>query len=318
MITVTVTSDSSVPELHMARRAIIEMIELRSDVALGVANVDKRWKPSVEEFKVPPKSEFITAEMIKAYAITTNCSTVKAEHDLNNGGSVHIQDNDYVTAITPDGVSHVSRPSQNEIFNATELAETETLGKPVCSTVDASQSMTAHADTQVNTSLPEPTSVFGQPAQTTVNVASLAVPLSELHAHDADGIKWDKRIHSSSKELNKDGTWRKRRGVDDALVAQVEAELRRAPLPEAELNQPKFVELPSTLQPVTHVDVTPTVGTMTFTELLDGVTKAMVAGQLSQATIAEALKSVGLEALPHLLGNPTSIPAFREALGGVV
>lgn len=200
------------------------------------------------------------------------------------------------------------------IFNATELAEAETMGKSVCSTVDASQSTTAPGDIQVNTSLPEPTSVFGQAAQTAANVANHAVPLSELHAHDVDGIKWDKRIHSSSKELNKDGTWRKRRGVADELVRQIEAELRG-------VKPPLLTEtLVTTAVSVDH----PTVGAsvpssvMSFTELLDGVTKAMVAGQLSQATIAEALKSVGLEALPHLLGKPELIPAFREALGGIV
>lgn len=44
---------------------------------------------------------------------------------------------------------------------------------------------------------------------------------------DADGLPWDSRIHSSNKEKKTDGTWRKRRGMNDAaLIAQVEAELR--------------------------------------------------------------------------------------------
>lgn len=263
MINIHVSSDSNLDDLNIAKSIIVQLInriELRGDAKLGVANVDKRWKPSVdeicEEFKVPAPT-----------------------------------------------------------FNATELAEAEQLGKPACSTVDASQSTTAHADTTVNTSLPAPTSVFGQPAQTTENVANPAVHLTSDPVVDVDGLLWDKRIHSSSKELNKDGTWRKRRGVDDELVRSVEAELRgehSAPVP-----QPK--------PPVDHshegetpvfTAIIPT--EMTFTELLDGVTKAMVAGTLSQATIAAALDSVGLTALPHLLGNTALIPAFREALGGVV
>lgn len=192
-------------------------------------------------------------------------------------------------------------------FNAAELAEAETLGKPVASTVDVSQSTTAPVDTTVNISTPTPQSVFGQPAQNTENVANHAVPLSELHAHDVDGIKWDKRIHSSSKELNKDGTWRKRRGVDDALVRSVEAELRGTPVSHGS-------PIP---QVIAEIDYAP-VSEMTFAELLDGVTKAMVSGQLNQATIVAALDSVGLTALPHLLGNTALIPAFRTALGGVV
>lgn len=392
MITVTVTSDSSVPELRVAERTLADLIKLAME------------KPTLSEiaeyFKVPPKSEFIgtsvhkvvvdeiaeqakaefiTAEMVKSYAITTNCSTVKAEHDLNNGGSVHIQDNDYVTAITPDGVSHVSRPSNSQIFNSTELAEAETLGKPVCSTVDASQSTTAPVDIQANTSLPEPTSVFGQPAQTAANVANPAAPATDDLAADADGLTWDSRIHSSSKEFNKDGTWRKRRGVNTDLVMQVEAELRQrvlvtkalanvkspttyvdqaqklvdkltqyevvspidekfklvtpttdegltlteekqvtvisAPKPPASDPYTTPQEVP---QPVMQANPLPTGGSMTFSELLDGVTKAMVAGQLTQARITEALKSIGIEALPHLIARTDLIPAFREALGGVV
>lgn len=43
---------------------------------------------------------------------------------------------------------------------------------------------------------------------------------------DKNGFPWDDRIHSGNKAFVADGTWRKRRGVDDALVAQVEVELR--------------------------------------------------------------------------------------------
>lgn len=309
MITVTVTSDSDERELRAASRLIDDFLSFRADK--DAERVELRGNNPTH---------------VKIYADTANVSIKEAETALCNGGRVEIWGtfNENVSIFTPNGEEIHTTP----IFNATELAEADRLsqdkaiydnpnelGKPVCSTVDASQSTTAHVDTQVDTSLPEPTSVFGQPAQTTANEANRAVPLSELHAHDADGIKWDKRIHSSSKELNKDGTWRKRRGVDDALVAQVESELRgehSAPVP-----QPK--------PPVDHSHegetpvFTATIPTeMTFMELLDGVTKAMVAGQLSQAKITEALATIGLTALPNLLGNPALIPAFREALGGVV
>jgi hypothetical protein len=42
---------------------------------------------------------------------------------------------------------------------------------------------------------------------------------------DARGMTYDTRIHSASKNLNKDGTWRYKRGVDKALIESVEAEL---------------------------------------------------------------------------------------------
>ena len=48
---------------------------------------------------------------------------------------------------------------------------------------------------------------------------------------DCNGIRWDKRVHSSGKNLQKDGSWRKRRGVDLKLLAEVEAEQKAAAQP---------------------------------------------------------------------------------------
>lgn len=46
---------------------------------------------------------------------------------------------------------------------------------------------------------------------------------------DAEGLPWDKRIHSDAAERKtQKGVWKKRRGVQDAVVTQVEAELRAA------------------------------------------------------------------------------------------
>lgn len=54
---------------------------------------------------------------------------------------------------------------------------------------------------------------------------------------DADGLPWDGRIHSGpadKRPKNADGRWRSKRGVDDATIAAVTAELRQvmgAPAP---------------------------------------------------------------------------------------
>lgn len=53
-------------------------------------------------------------------------------------------------------------------------------------------------------------------------------PADEPPEFDASGLPWDGRIHSESRALVADGTWRKRRGVDAEIVKQVEAELRGA------------------------------------------------------------------------------------------
>lgn len=51
-------------------------------------------------------------------------------------------------------------------------------------------------------------------------------PVVEL---DAEGLPWDARIHGKAKKQTvKEKTWKKIKGVDKAVVAQVEAELRAA------------------------------------------------------------------------------------------
>lgn len=40
---------------------------------------------------------------------------------------------------------------------------------------------------------------------------------------DSRGVPWNKKIHASSKEKNKDGTWRVRRGADKAEVMKIES-----------------------------------------------------------------------------------------------
>ena len=51
-------------------------------------------------------------------------------------------------------------------------------------------------------------------------------PAADATGVDADGLPWDERIHAPSKVQNKDGTWRKKKKLEDAFVAGVEAELR--------------------------------------------------------------------------------------------
>lgn len=69
-------------------------------------------------------------------------------------------------------------------------------------------------------------------------------------ATDKNGLPWDERIHAGTKALNGDDTWKKRRGVDDATVAAVTAELTGAapaPTPQSEPTpEPTPAPVPST------------------------------------------------------------------------
>lgn len=51
---------------------------------------------------------------------------------------------------------------------------------------------------------------------------------TQAPAVDSDGVPWDDRIHAPSKAQNKDDTWRKKKKLDPAFVASVEAELKSA------------------------------------------------------------------------------------------
>ena len=89
------------------------------------------------------------------------------------------------------------------------------------------------------TVVPTPT-----PATVTVTVTNNTDDTVEVEtvndappATDKNGLPWDERIHAGTKALNADGTWKKRRGVDDATVAAVTAELTGsapAPTPQPE------------------------------------------------------------------------------------
>lgn len=103
-----------------------------------------------------------------------------------------------------------------------------------------------------------PESDQGSVGQDVVKSASATMAASQAKEHDggyepfqvaADdieldsaGMPWDARIHASTKTKVKDGTWKKMRGVDEDLVAEVEAELAAAPEPEVEPTEEPAVE----------------------------------------------------------------------------
>lgn len=212
-------------------------------------------------------------------------------------------------------VNSIKRDYVEPTFNKQELAEAEALAqdptaifgkKPDApSTVDAVASSTVLEVTSDNTSLPAPTTVFGQNVQTPVSEVSHVAPPTANPAVPVDsaGMVWDARIHSSSREKVKDGTWRKKRGVDATLVTQVEAEIRSV---QAIVPAPTLAAVPDA-----PVD-------MTFNQLLDAIVEGKVAGTITQAQIDEALQATGVRVLPDLMINPALIPTFRTLLGGVV
>lgn len=85
-----------------------------------------------------------------------------------------------------------------------------------------------------NAAIPPPppndaASVFGAtnvtPAQVPDDARDDAPTMPPAHL-DTNGLPWDARIHAATRTANKDGSWKKKKGADEALVAQVVDELR--------------------------------------------------------------------------------------------
>lgn len=113
---------------------------------------------------------------------------------------------------------------------------------------------------------------------------------------DRSGLPWDERIHSSSKNFTADGSWRKKRGVDDALVAQVEGQLKQVmslPAPAA----PAAAAVPPPPPPAGPALV-PTPANMddrqAYINLVGSVSKALQTAKLTQEELQAVLTKHGL------------------------
>lgn len=159
---------------------------------------------------------------------------------------------------------------------------------------------------------PAPAAASSGPAPAGTPAAPAGVEL------DSDGLPWDSRIHSGSKgKLAKTKQWKKKRGVDPALVEQVEAELKAAmsaspanPVePSAEAHTPTPAPAPA---PPAEKPAAPSGAITTFPALMQKIT----AQGVPQADVTAAVNKQGLQALPLLAARPDLIPAVAATLFG--
>jgi hypothetical protein len=138
---------------------------------------------------------------------------------------------------------------------------------------------------------------------------TLTAPLSGGVALDKAGFPWDERIHASTKTFNADGTWRKKRGIDATTISTVEAELRLlmaipspAPAPVAAVPPPPGSPAVPAVPAVPAPPAAPDQADLRsqFVALVGRASAAIQAGKLSQAEMASACATVGIEALPKL------------------
>jgi hypothetical protein len=144
--------------------------------------------------------------------------------------------------------------------------------------------------------------VFGKMASIpdlTINPTVTSPVVLTSNTIDSSGLPWDARIHSGTRGLNGDGTWRLKRGVSKPEVEQVTAELRKLmaiPSPGPQLVQ---------AAPVAPVAPPPPVPTVTdrhqkFVALFGRVIAATSEGKLTDEQTRTCLQSIGIPTLPQL------------------
>lgn len=155
------------------------------------------------------------------------------------------------------------------------------------------------------------------------------IPSDALPTVDAQGLPWDARIHAETKALNKDGTWRRRRNLDPAILEVVEPELRgqtaapaAVPLPPAPVAAPPPPPPPPPsppippLPPVSSVPPAPsaTAAAHTYESFMREVNVAMMSGKLEIMAVKAACDELGLANLLALEGRPDLLPAISNRL----
>lgn len=130
---------------------------------------------------------------------------------------------------------------------------------------------------------------------------------------DSAGMLWDARIHASTKATIQDGTWKKRRGVEPAVVAEVEAQLRTA----------AAIPVPARLAPAAgwpfptgnpHAGAPPA---PTFGSMMVFITERIQSKALTQEQVTAVVQSLGLQSINLVMSRTDLIPAIMDALRAI-
>lgn len=177
------------------------------------------------------------------------------------------------------------------------------------------------------------------PAPPVVPVAPLAaapapVVIPPGVALDTEGLPWDARIHAATKTKVANGSWKKKKGTDPALVATVIAELRAVmglPVPAGPLAAtpypfpvpPVVPAAPVPVPPVAAVPVAPQppaapVAITTFAQLMGYISAQIAAGKWSHPETLTACQANGITALPLLASRPDLVPGVAGTIAAMI
>lgn len=126
---------------------------------------------------------------------------------------------------------------------------------------------------------------------------------------DKNGTPWIEDVHASTKSKKADGTWTKKRGVDDNVLQAAEADARAkladtpAPAPQA---APAPEVTPETVAPSATVD-----------DLMEAFTAASAAGLIDAKGVTNLYASHGSD-VNDILNNETALNAVVDDLRTMV
>lgn len=132
---------------------------------------------------------------------------------------------------------------------------------------------------------------------------------------DSQGFPWDERIHARTKTKITDGTWKLKRGVDQALVSQVRAESGQVSNTES---VPPQEPTPSVFAGSDAQHAGPQAHVIDFPTLMGKITTGIGSRSFTPAQVSQILNNYGIASTGEL-GNHVDkfadIHAELEALG---
>ena len=168
-------------------------------------------------------------------------------------------------------------------------------------------------------SLAEATDTADAPQITPQQIAAAEQPATDTAPElDASGLPWHADIHASTKTKTAKGIWTKRKGVDDATVARVTAQLR-ASYPETtavETTTPPVTTAPVVAAPViTPAPAAPLTG---YALLVDWLAKNTGAGKALDQAWVDAMFAQNGTSLAALAGQDAIAEQYVAGLRGAL
>ena len=216
------------------------------------------------------------------------------------------------------------------MFGESKLAETDNSGNAedpnsvfgAPSSAGADPSLTVHEVTPATTSTQPPTAPLPH-VPNNVTPGTIAAPQSQNLAEvDKKGMRWDARIHSSSKAKIADGTWKYRRGVTDEEIKRVEGELTGSPHVPSHVDFAPATRIPVQPGPSIAQLVDPAVDPVAlrqqFAQLMLKVARSKGEGKLTAEEVTAALQPYGVASLPLLANKLEVVPQVIAAIDAIL